>query len=104
MQEHGCHDWERYDSAYGATRRAARCWPMGLRKEAATRSALGSIAHPNDDRSALDLPGEALEEALDVAGYAGLAHLTGRWSWRWALTVWLAGWIARLMQAERGRA
>jgi len=50
-----------------------------------------------------NLPAEATEEALDVAGYAAQARFHGRWSWRWALTVWLAGWIARLMQAEQKR-
>jgi glucose-6-phosphate dehydrogenase assembly protein OpcA len=78
-------------------------WPQELRSLAWRRVTAGAQEHPKDDVAKLDVAGEALEEALDVGGYAGLARLTGRWSWRWALAVLLAGWIARLMMAERGR-
>jgi hypothetical protein len=93
----------RCSDAADAAAHVARKWPPYLCSLAGLRAYKGSEQHPQDDRSALDLPGEALEEALDVAGYGGLAHLTGRWSWRWALAVWLAGHIARLMLAEQKR-
>lgn len=83
--------------------RVTGSWPEALRSLGMRRVAAGNEAHAGEDVTALDVAGEALEEALDVGGYAGLARLTGRWSWRWALAVVLAGWIARLMQAERGR-
>lgn len=86
-----------------AFERVTLSWPQALRALGWRRVAAGHDAHGGQDVTRMDLPAEALEEALDVGGYAGLAKLTGRWSWRWALAVLLAGWIARLMMAERGR-
>lgn len=81
-----------------------RAWPIRLCIMMDNRFRAGADEHGWAClQDGYDLPGEALEEALDVAGYAAQARYHGRWSWRWALAVWLAGWIARLMLAEQKR-
>jgi len=79
------------------TRRAG--WPELDRASAQVKFTRGHLEH-GDGIASVDCAGEAFEEALDLAGYAVLAKLQGRWSWRWWLVVFLAGIQGRLLMAE----
>ena len=73
------------------------CLPGAMRWTVGQRMIAGHDAHAGGDAATLDLQAEAREELADVAGYAALARLTGKWGWRWAVAVVLAGLAWRVL-------
>lgn len=79
-----------------------RCrWPKAALQPAAAKYIVGRTAHADDaPADAIDPAAEAMEECLDIAGYAAIAASRGLWSWRWTLSVALAGVAWRLLRRE----
>jgi hypothetical protein len=76
-------------------------WPWCIRQNASEKMEEGHYANRGVRPCAdVNCAFEGTEEACDLAGYAALAKLQGRWSWRWWLVVFLAGIQGRLLMAE----
>lgn len=73
--------------------------PRAHRLAAYEKTCRGDRDH-GDDVAELDIAGELRGELADVAGYAGLALLTGRWTWRTWAAVTLAGIAWRVLGRE----